>query len=72
MSLSGSAWATSALALVPSMKVTRILAAPSTTWNAVRMVPFALTITPVPNPSPCPFVVARFVSIATIDGRICW
>ena len=32
----------------------RILAAPSTTWNAVMMVPFALTTTPVPNPSPRP------------------
>ena len=48
MSLAGSAPATVAADRVPSANVTLIASAPSTTCSAVRMVPSALTITPVP------------------------
>ena len=57
---------------MPSAKVTRIVVAPSMTWNAVRIEPRVFTITPVPSPSASPFDEGPFVSITTIDGRIFW
>ena len=72
MSFSGSVDSIAALDLVPSTNVTRILVAPSITWNAVMIEPFAFTITPVPSPPSSRFDEALFVSIVTSDGRIRW
>ena len=72
MSFSGSVEAMSAFDTVPSMKETRTLVAPSTTWNAVRMEPFVLMITPAPSPESSPLEEGPVVSISTSDGRICW
>jgi hypothetical protein len=54
--------------VVPSAYATVIASAPATTWRAVRMVPSAFTITPVPiaastfRPSPA-------ASIRTTEGN---
>jgi hypothetical protein len=54
MSMVGSDAATVAAETVPSPNVTRMRPAPLTTCSAVRMVPSALTTTPVPVSSVCP------------------
>ena len=78
MSFSGCSGPRSGRRLVPSAKVTWMALAPATTWRAVRMAPWSLTMTPVPSPvsswSPAgaPALAAWSASMSTSEGRIVW
>ena len=71
MSMVGSVAATVAADGVPSAKVTWIDPAPLTTCSAVRIVPSALTMTPVPVSSTRDWPVGT-ATMETTDGATVW